>query len=599
VVVGRRRGLTVLDDEEHTAPPGRSGRSAEDRRAGERNGALEELRRDQVPPALGHVGKPRGQVDVDHLDSIGDPVGPGLGRQPAKGRERDVDGGHGPPPSGQPHGVTPLTATCRPVIQVCRIYLGRCIDGWSGARSHRHGPVTADLDVDVVVAGAGAAGLAAALRSAEMGASVALLEVATHFRESNNTSMSTSMIPAGGSRWQLDLGIDDSPARFGADIVKKTEGSADPLLTAALTGVAPELVAWLADSCGVPLSLVTDFVYPGHSVARCHSVPDRSGATLLRHLLARAETGEQTALMVPARLERVEPDPDGNAFTSTVRRGGATEVLRSRSVVLASGGYGADPVYKDRYIPEMAMAMYHGGDGCRGDALRIGEELGADVGYLDAYQGHGSVAMPHAIIVTWAAQVHGAIILNTDGHRFAAETQGYSEFARLVQDQPGQVAWVVLDRRIHELCQPFADYQHLMAAGALRWADDPAALAAVMSASPDTVADELRQLERVAAGELPDPLGRDPVSPGLRAPYAAIRIAGALFHTQGGLLVDGAATVRRDGRAIPGLFAAGGAAAGISGHGPAGYLAGNGLLAALGLGYLAGSGVGRRRAELG
>ncbi len=74
----------------------------------------------------------------------------------------------------------------------------------------------------------------------------------------------------------------------------------------------------------------------------------------------------------------------------------------------------------------------------------------------------------------------------------------------------------------------------------------------------------------------------------MRAPYGAIRVTGALFHTQGGLLVSPRAGVLRAGVEIPGLFAAGGAAAGMSGHGAAGYLAGNGLLAAVGLGYLAG-----------
>ena len=66
-------------------------------------------------------------------------------------------------------------------------------------------------------------------------------------------------------------------------------------------------------------------------------------------------------------------------------------------------------------------------------------------------------------------------------------------------------------------------------------------------------------------------------------------MTGALFHTQGGLLVDEHARVLRDRRPVAGLYAAGGAAAGMSGHGAAGYLAGNGLLAALGLGYLAAS----------
>ena len=146
--------------------------------------------------------------------------------------------------------------------------------------------MTTSADTDIVVAGAGAAGLAAALAAAEGGCSVTLIEASESFRTGNNTSMSTSMIPAGGSRWQAELGIDDSPERFESDVMLKTGGSADPVVTKALTAVAPELVAWLADHCDVPLDLVTDFRYPGHSRDRCHSVPDRAGRTLHSSLLA-------------------------------------------------------------------------------------------------------------------------------------------------------------------------------------------------------------------------------------------------------------------------------------------------------------------------
>ena len=74
----------------------------------------------------------------------------------------------------------------------------------------------------------------------------------------------------------------------------------------------------------------------------------------------------------------------------------------------------------------------------------------------------------------------------------------------------------------------------------------------------------------------------------MRAPYACVRVEPALFHTQGGLVVDEhARVVRPDRSPLPGLYAAGGAAIGISGHGADGYLAGNGLLSALGLSFLA------------
>ena len=106
----------------------------------------------------------------------------------------------------------------------------------------------------------------------------------------------------------------------------------------------------------------------------------------------------------------------------------------------------------------------------------------------------------------------------------------------------------------------------------------------------EAVAEELAAVAGYAQGDVPDPFGRSSFEHTLTEPYAAIKIVPALFHTQGGLVVDeNARVLRPDGSAIDGLFASGGAAMGISGHGAAGYLAGNGLLPALGLAYLAAS----------
>ncbi len=105
---------------------------------------------------------------------------------------------------------------------------------------------------------------------------------------------------------------------------------------------------------------------------------------------------------------------------------------------------------------------------------------------------------------------------------------------------------------------------------------------------PPLAASELEDAARVARGEAADRFGRTVFEAPLAAPYAAVRVVPALFHTQGGLVVDEHARVLRPGGSpIPGLYASGGAAAGISGHGAAGYLAGNGLLPAFGLAYLA------------
>lgn len=445
------------------------------------------------------------------------------------------------------------------------------------------------IEADVVVAGAGGAGLTAALAAAERGSSVLLLEARETFREDSNTAMSTSMVPAAGTRQQRDAGIEDSPERFLEDIERKTAGTADPVVARTLVDTADGLIDWLAVRWGIQLGLVTDFNYPGHSRHRCHAVPDRAGSTLHRQLLEAASGCEEVHLACPARLADVVLDGAGRVCGAlVVRPDGSSEHVSTRSVVLATNGFGADAARVREHCPEIADGLYFGGEGSTGDALRIGEALGADTSCLDAYQGHGSVAHPHGVLLTWATVVHGAFLVNERGERFADESPGYSELARTVLEQPGGIAWMVFDARIDGLCRPFADYRRCLEAGAVREAADAASLAATMEVPADSLAATLARAAASCSGREVDPFGRAHWGSPLEPPYRAVRVTGALFHTQGGLRVDARACVQRGRAPIEGLFAAGGAAVGISGRGAAGYLAGNGLLAALGLGLVAG-----------
>lgn len=449
-----------------------------------------------------------------------------------------------------------------------------------------------DIDADVLVAGAGGAGLAAALAASERGLSVLLAEGRETFRSECNTFMSTAMVPAAGSRWQKALGIEDTPELFLADVMRKTKGGAYAPVAGALTRVAPDLVAWLADRWALPLALATDFDYPGHSRRRCHTVPDRSGETLHGMLLEAATASSDVTLAVPMALRSLELSAPDRVRAELGTPDGRAETVEVSAVVLAAGGFGGDAALVRRHIPAISDALYFGSPGNDGTAIRVAEQLGADLGYLDAYQGHGSVATPTGIMVTWASVMHGAVILNAHGNRFDDETQGYSEYAEKVISQPGGVAWLVLDERIDRLCRAFADYARLIEAEAIHWHGDADGIARQIGAGADAVADTLDTAAAFARGTAEDPFGRRNWETPLAPPYGVVKITGALFHTQGGLLVDERARVLRRGEPMPNLFAAGGAAAGMSGHGAAGYLAGNGLLSALGLGYLAGRTVG-------
>ena len=279
---------------------------------------------------------------------------------------------------------------------------------------------------------------------------------------------------------------------------------------------------------------------------------------------------------------------DGRVTGVVAERGGQAERIRAGQVILAANGFAANRAMLERHCPEIAGALYFGGEGNTGEAIRWGMGLGAAVDFMDAYQGHASVATPHGILITYALITEGGIQVNREGRRFGDETQGYSEHALAVLAQPEGLAWDVYDERLHQLGLTFDDYRQAVDAGAVMSAGTPGELAAMAGVSPAGLAATLDAYRDAAAGPRPDAFGRADCRL-LAAPWYAVRVTGALFHTQGGLLVDGAARVLRpDGQPVAGLYAAGGTAAGLSGHGPGGYLSGNGLLTALGYGYLAG-----------
>ncbi|MEK8070622.1 FAD-dependent oxidoreductase [Rhodococcoides navarretei] len=443
---------------------------------------------------------------------------------------------------------------------------------------------------DLVVAGAGG-GLVAALRAAQLGLDVLVVEASTHFKRGNNTAMSTAMIPGAGSRWQREAGIEDSPQQFLDDVLRKTKGSADLRLASTLADVSAPLVEWLADHVELPLTLVTDFAYPGHSQLRCHTVEGRHGSAMLEHLARAVADEPRIDMLTPARLTDVSVDTAGAVDgVSITMPDGSVDVVPTRAVLLATNGYGANADMVAQYVPEISAARYHGSEHSNGDALAIGRRLGADSAYLDAYQGHAALSKQATTLVGWATVMHGGVVLDSTGRRFGDETTGYSEYAATLAARPGSEGWVVIDREIYDSCLSFKDFQQTVDSGAAVWADDAESLAAATGLPPAAVAEELVAVESYARGEASDPFGRNSFEHPLAGPYAAIKIVPALFHTQGGLVVDeNARVLRTDGSAITGLFASGGAAMGISGHGAAGYLAGNGLLPALGLAYLAAS----------
>jgi len=445
-----------------------------------------------------------------------------------------------------------------------------------------------DARAPLLIVGSGAAGLCAALAAKEIGVDAVVIE--RDVVPSGSTALSAGLIPAADTRFQRAKGIDDNPLLFASDIQRKAKGENDEKIVGAVTRGAASLVEWLADRYGFPFDVVDNFNYPGHSAMRMHGLPTRTGRELIDRLRAAAEQSDIT-ILIESKVDQLFAETTGCILgVELVRNDGSREKIACDALILACNGYGGKPDLVRELIPEMADALYFGHPGNQGDAVRWGRLLGAELAHLGAYQGHGSVATPHNILITWAVIMQGGIQVNTQGRRFCDESRGYSEQAAEVLRQPGGVAWNVFDDRIAAVARQFEDFRSAEQGGAVLSAHTIEQLAALMRVPVDAFKAELDGVEHLKAKRTQDRFGRKFVpDQKCDAPFYAVKVTGALFHTQGGLAIDAVARVKREGGTLfPNLFAAGGAAAGVSGTTAAGYLSGNGLLTATVLGRLAG-----------
>jgi fumarate reductase flavoprotein subunit len=433
----------------------------------------------------------------------------------------------------------------------------------------------------VVIVGAGACGLTAALALQRGGVACVVLERDAF--AAGSTALSSGFVPAPCTQAQQAQGISDSVAQFAADIQAKAHGQAAPHLVQAYAGQIGPAMDALAMHHGLPWQVLDNFLYPGHSAHRMHAVPEKTGAGLMSRLQAAADAAGVVVLTQAQVTELWADDGQRIHGVGFVRPDGQTERIRCDAVLLACNGFGGSAAMVKDLLPEMAEATYAGHVGNDGSAMAWGQQLGARLADLGAYQGHGSWAVPQGALISWALMMEGGVQINTQGQRFHDETQGYSEAAVHVLAQAGGVAWNVFDDALLAFAQDFPDFVAAQSAGAVQHAADVAALAQLIGCPPQALQ---ATLNAVQPGT--DPATGRTFKRALTAPFHAIKVTGALFHTQGGLDIDAQARVlRKDGTPLPNLLAAGGAARGVSGQAVWGYLSGNGLLSAIAGGHIA------------
>ncbi|PWR20996.1 FAD-dependent oxidoreductase [Zavarzinia compransoris] len=449
---------------------------------------------------------------------------------------------------------------------------------------------------DLVVVGAGLAGLAAAIRAAEDGLAVTVLEAGAEDAYLCNSRYTGGLFHiamddmAGDPAWVLD------------NLHRATHGETDPALAAALTRNARRTLDWLRRQ-GIR------FIKAGPDGLRRNSLAPpgvrqtglhwqgRAGDVMLRTLGERlARLGGQLHRGAAAG-ELILREGAVAGVIATI--GGVRAEIPARAVVLADGGFQADMELMRRFIspaPEKLL-MRNAGSG-RGAGLRMAEAAGAALRGMDRFYGHIQYRealtdqrfWPYPVLDSLAT---AGLVVDGLGRRFCDEGLGgvyiTNEIARL-PDPAG--AWIIFDAAIWQ--GPGTDWllpanpYLLQAGGRLTTAATVPDLAAATGLPAAALAQTLADYNAAIAAGQPEAQGRSAARykpwPILKAPFHAVPIAAGVTYTMGGIAIDAAARVLDGaGQPIPGLFAAGSCTGGLEGGSKAGYSGGLSKAAVFGL----------------
>lgn len=459
------------------------------------------------------------------------------------------------------------------------------------------GAETFEFSVPVLIAGAGACGAVAALAALDAGVTPLVIE--RDDRPGGSTGMSQGLFCAAGTQSQRDNGIEDNADIFFADIIEKAKGQTDPVIAQALADHSAPTLEWLRAAHDLPWELDLRFrASYGNSRQRLHGWPGHSGDDMVQ-LLHRRMSDAGVDVLMETRLVDIYAQGDRIVGVALERADGAIEKIGCDALVLACGGFGANRAMTDRYMPETATLKYNGHEGSQGEAIVVAERLGAVLADMGSYQGYAMLTDPQGISVPPPVLIEGGIIVNKLGNRFTDESADIAGMVHPLAGQPDGLGWVIYDARIEERCAQIPELAQLMALNAPKVADDLEALGRLTNTDPALLCAAVADVQRVADAQGTDAFGRSwaadtPPS----GPYRALKVTGALYHTQGGLQIDGAARVlRHDGTPFANLFAGGGSARSVSGPSSWGYLPAMGLTTAVVLGRLAGEGAARVSAD--
>lgn len=417
-----------------------------------------------------------------------------------------------------------------------------------------------ELTTDIVIIGAGGAGMTAAINATQEGKDVILLEMMPY--AGGNTTKATGGMNAAETHYQKEQGIEDSVEQFIEDTMKGGHDINDRALVTVMAENSAEGIDWL-DSIGAPLPKIS--FSGGATNQRIHAPEDGSGvgAYLVTALLKKMDelgikvmynTKATDLLSLEGTVNGVLAESDDTYYT-----------IHSKAVILATGGFGNNQEMIVRYRDDLEGTVTTSAPGIMGDGIVMAQTVGADLVDIDQIQLHPTVEQKTSMLITESVRGDGAILVNQDGKRFTDELLTRDKVSAAELAQPGSYAYIIFDQKLREGLKATEKY---ISTGITVQGDTIEDLAAQIDVDPAVLAETLANWNKCVADQNDPEFGR---TTGMEndlstAPYYAIKIAPGIHHTMGGVHIDtGAHVVDLNGNVIPGLFAAGEVCGGVHG----------------------------------
>ena len=468
---------------------------------------------------------------------------------------------------------------------------------------------TVSYDADVVVIGAGGAGMTAAMTAADAGQKVVILEsqamvggnsaratggmnaAKTVYQDENEFDQAagvektlataaekyadnetiTALAKTVSEQWAAyqanPTGYFDSVELMELDTMVGGKGINDPELVKTLCEGTADAIDWL-DENGITLHNVSSF--GGASVKRIHRPVNEEGKVVsvgayMIPLLQENCEKRGIDIVLNTTVDTILTDANGAAVgVSGTDKDGNTVVVNAKSVILATGGFGANLDMVTQYKPELAGFMTTNAAGAQGQGIEMATAIGAGTVDMDQIQIHPTVEANTAALITEGLRGDGAILVNANGERFIDEVGTRDVVSAAEIAQPGSYSWLIVDQAMADASSVIQGY---IKKGYTKTGATYEKLAKELDVDPATFANTMETWNGYVEAKNDPDFGRTSfANPLNNGPYYAIKVTAGVHHTMGGVTINSATEVlKEDGTVIPGLFAAGEVTGGVHG----------------------------------